>query len=77
MMGRRRERLTFVEGPDRKIEVKQDNAGAQAYITVGEWCPANLRLMSALLESGELLRGDMEYYLAYTVSVYEKLDVYE
>jgi len=46
-------------------------------IYIEEWGAANMRLMNFLMQSGELKRTDIEYYLAYTTRIFEFAETYE
>ena len=46
-------------------------------ITWSEWSAANMRLFHHLLDTGLLSRDHVEYYLAYTMQVYELADTYD
>ena len=42
-----------------------------------EWGAANCRLMNYLLQTQDLQRADVEFYLAYTAKVYDMAELYE
>ena len=45
-------------------------------ISIAEWSAANCRLMAHLLQTGELERCSVEYYLAYTTQIMEYAERY-
>lgn len=49
----------------------QENDSSYSGISIEEWGAANCRLMNFLLQSGRLLRDDIEYYLAYTAKIFD------
>ena len=72
----RRERLVFTEGQDGRLSLQQGEDSPFS-ISPTEWGAANMRLMSHLLAEGQLNRTDVEYYMAYTMQVFELADTYE
>ena len=46
-------------------------------ISVSEWSAANCRLLNQLLINGDLLRQDLEFYLAYTAMIMDFVSNYE
>lgn len=40
-------------------------------VAIEEWGAANMRLMNELLSCGQLDRGDVEYYMAYTSTIFD------
>ena len=46
-------------------------------VTVEEWGAANCRLMNFILQSGQLRRDHVEYYLAYSTMIYEFVSRYD
>ena len=67
---------TSEDGVD-KLTVHNNDKHPYAGISIDEWGAANIRLMHHLLQTGDLARPDIEFYLAYTVSVFEMAQVYE
>jgi hypothetical protein len=57
--------------------IKTDEEHPYLGIYVEEWGAANMRLMNHLLNSGQLQRDDIEFYLAYTTKIFEFADIYE
>ncbi len=45
-------------------------------ITIDVWGAANMRLLNRLLESGQLARTDVEFYLAYTAHIFDLAERY-
>jgi hypothetical protein len=68
--------LVFTEGKDGQLSLQQ-NEEDNLYISPTEWGAANMRLMSFLLDSGYLQRSEVEFYLAYTMQVFELADSFE
>ena len=73
---RRRDRMTLTEGADGTLSIRTGDVG-YTDLTWDEWSGANIRLLAHLLETGELRRADMEYYLAYTSMVYDLAGCFE
>ena len=73
---RKRDRLVFSQGEDGSITFKPAEEDMHS-ITMAEWGAANMRLLSHLLRSGQLDYPEVEYYLAYTMQVYELADKFE
>ena len=46
-------------------------------LSIEEWGAANCRLMSHLIQIGQLRAPDLDYYLAYTVQIYEYAQKYD
>lgn len=57
------------------LKTEEDHPYLGIYIE--EWGAANMRLMNFLLQSGDLKREDVEYYMAYTTRVFEFAETYE
>jgi len=68
--------MILTQQEDGTIAVK-NNEQETFSISMAEWGAANMRLMSYLLEVGDLHRDQVEYYLAYTMQVFELADVYD
>ena len=62
---------------DESVVLQTDRTHPYSGITLSEWGAANCRLMAHLLREGKLAPCDVEYYLAYTIQVYEYYEVYE
>jgi hypothetical protein len=73
---KRREKLVFSEGRDGHLSL-QHNEEDNLHISPTEWGAANMRLMNYLLENGQLLRSEVEFYMAYTMQVFELADSFE
>ena len=67
---RRRDRMVLTEGTDGTLSVRAGDVQSTD-LTWDEWSGANLRLMTHLLEVGDLRRRDIEYYLAYSAMIYD------
>jgi hypothetical protein len=72
----RKERMVLTQAADGTISV-QNNEEERYSITIPEWGAANMRLMNYLLQHGDLSRADVEYYMAYTMQVFELASTYE
>ncbi len=48
--------------------VKTDDSHPRAGFSICEWSAADCRIMNHLLQSGDLDRANIEYYLAYTAT---------
>ena len=72
----RRERMILTHQQDGTISIKNNDQEFYS-ISMSEWGAANMRLMSYLLETGALHRDHVEYYLSYTMQVFELADIYE
>lgn len=64
------------DGSDR-IVLQADDRHPYSGITLAEWSSANCRLMAHMLQTGELARDNVEYYLAYTTQICEYYELYE
>jgi len=73
---RRRDRLVFSQAEDGAIMFKPSEVDTHA-ITPAEWGAANMRLLSHLLRKGDLAYKNVEFYLAYTVQIYELAEKFE
>ena len=72
----RRDRLYFTPGDNGAVTMHQKDPES-FHITPSEWNAANIRIMSHLLQTGDLSRADVELYLAYSVQVNDMVDIYE
>ena len=72
----RKDRMILTQGEDGSISVKANDKESY-YISMSEWGAANMRLMNYLLQNGDLPRDHVEYYLAYTMQVFELADNFE
>ena len=59
-----------------RISLKQSEEDLSG-ITIAEWGAANMKLMNFLMSTGDLSRDKVEFYLAYTMKIFEMADVYE
>ncbi len=59
------------------LVVKTDDSHPYTGISICEWSAANCRIMNHLLQSGDLDRANIEYYLAYTATVMDLGCIYE
>lgn len=73
---RRRDRLVFSQSEDGSIMFKPAEEDMHA-ITMAEWGAANMRLLGDLLHTGELAYEDVDYYLSYTMQLYELAERFE
>ena len=73
---RKKDRLVFTQSEDGAILFKPAEEEVHS-ITMAEWGAANMRLLSDLLGSGELAYTDVEFYLAYTMQIYELSERFE
>lgn len=64
-------------GESSELVVRSDDRHPYAGITLDEWGAANMRLLNALLESGDLKHTEVEFYLAYTTCIFEFYQNYE
>lgn len=68
---KRKEVLKIPDAPAGVIQLKtEDDNCATIYLSQGEWAAANMCLMAHLLQSGDLLREDVEYYMSYTANIH-------
>ena len=67
---------TSEDGGD-KLVVQNNDKHRYTGISIDESGAANIRLMHHLLQTGDLARQHLENYMAYTVSVFEMVQVYE
>jgi len=59
------------------IVIKTEKEHPYSGILIDEWGAANGRLLNHLLVTGQLLRQDIEYYLAYTTQIFDFAGKYE
>jgi hypothetical protein len=62
---------------EEQLVIKTEDEHPYSGLLISEWVSANCRVMNYLLQSGELARQDVEYYLAHTVNVMDYADSYE
>lgn len=75
---RRKDFVMKTSGPDsERLLIKCEDDHPYGGIFIEEWGAANCRVMNHLLQTGQLSRPDMEYYLAYTAKVFEFAEKYE
>lgn len=68
--------LARVEQSD-ELFLRTEDQHPYGGVTVDEWGAANLRLMNALLVSGDLKRCNIEFYMSYSASIFEFVQKYE
>ena len=68
---RRKDLILTRSGEDSNLVVRSDEPHPYAGITVDEWGAANARLMNHLLQTSQLQRQDIEFYLAYTAIIFD------
>jgi len=73
---KRRDRMVLSTSEDGRISLKQNEEDLSG-ITIAEWGSANMKLMNYLMSTGDLSRDKVEFYLAYTMQVFEMVDVYD
>lgn len=73
---RKRERMVLSQCEDGRISLLQ-NDEEQYNISISEWGAANMKLMAHLLSKGDLQRCQVEYYLSYTMQVFQLADSYD
>lgn len=59
------------------LTFRAEQSHPYAGINTEEWGAANTRLMSALIACGDLKRQDVEFYLAYTATIFDFASQYE
>ena len=62
---------------DNNVVFRDDDEHPYAGISIAEWGASNCRVMAHLIQTGELSRDQVEYYLAYTTQIYEYASSYE
>ena len=62
---------------DNDVVFRDDDEHPYAGISIAEWGASNCRVMAHLIQTGELSRDQVEYYLAYTTQIYEYASSYE
>ena len=67
---KRKETLRLTETAAGTIQLKAEEDTYAIYLSQGEWAAANMCIMAHLLQSGELLREDVEYYMSYTAGIH-------
>ena len=65
-----------VTGQDRLL-VQSNEQHPYAGITIDEWGAANLRLLHHIIATSQLLVSKIEFYMAYTVSIFDFVPKYE
>ena len=77
-LSRRRELVLSSKGQHSdQLVIKTEEDHPYLGISIDEWGGANCRLMNHLLHTGQLLRPQIEYYLAYTAQIYDFAAKYE
>ena len=69
--------LSELESGESQLTVKADDMHPYSGIFIDEWGAANMRLLNHLLSQGILSREDIEFYLAYTTTVFEFANKYD
>lgn len=67
----KKQNLVFHNITDGTMQVKSDDSHPYQGISLAEWGAANVRLLNQLLASGNLRHDQVEYYLAYTATVFD------
>jgi len=73
---KKRERMVLSQCEDGRISLLQNN-DEHYNISISEWGAANMKLMAHLLSKGDLERSQVEYYLSYTMQVFQLADTYD
>ena len=60
-----------------RLVVRAEDQHPYAGITISEWGAANIRVMNKLLNTGDLERSNIEYYLSYSASIFDFAEKYE
>ena len=77
-MSRQREMVLSTNGStDDVLVLRTDHSHPYAGISLSEWGAANCRLMAALLDRQLLPAAETQYYLAYTLKIFEFVSKYE
>ena len=69
--------LTRGNSGENQLMVQADERHPYAGLSIDEWAAANIRLLHHLTNHGLLSRNDMDFYLAYTVTIFEFVNKYE
>lgn len=70
-LARKRQFVVSQKGGDSQLVIATDDDHPYSGLTIEEWSAANCRVMAHLLQTGQLATADIEFYLAYTVQIYE------
>lgn len=70
-LARKRQFVVSQKGGDSQLVIATDDDHPYSGLTIKEWSAANCRVMAHLLQTGQLATADIEFYLAYTVQIYE------
>lgn len=62
---------------DSHLVITTDDEHPYSGLSIEEWSAANCRVMAHLLQMGDLAISDIDYYLAYSVQVYDFAQKYE
>ena len=62
---------------DNSVVLQSDDRHPYSGITLSEWGASNTRIMAHLLKSGQLAADKIDYYLAYTTTIFEYYELYE
>lgn len=69
--------LVLTRSSDEALSVRVDDTQSYAGVSLDEWGAANMRIMNVLLACGDLPRTEVEFYMAYTTSIFEFYSRYE
>lgn len=74
---RKRQFVVSQKGGDSELVIATDDDHPYSGLTIEEWSAANCRVMAHLLQTGQLATADIDFYLAYTVQIYEFAQRYQ
>ena len=74
---KRKEVVRVTETQAGVIQLKTEEDTCAIYLSQGEWAAANMCIMAHLLQSGDLLREDTEYYMSYTAGIHNYTSKFE
>ena len=74
---RKRQFVVSQKGGDSQLVIATDDDHPYSGMTIEEWSAANCRVMAHLLQTGQLATAHIDFYLAYTVQIYEFAQRYE
>ena len=72
---KKKENFTLTEGENGGLTLKTEETAF--YVSIDEWGAANQRILAHMIQEGLLDRREIEYYLSYTVMVFEFVPRYE
>ena len=73
----RRKGIVLGTNVDNSVVLQSDDRHPYSGITLSEWGASNTRIMAHLLKSGQLAADKIDYYLAYTTTIFEYYELYE